>query len=489
MCGLLGFINAEKDKLASPERLFSDMLFIGTRRGSHGTGAVVVTQDKLLTHKSSIWGPDFVGTKTYQTVIGKNLKDAVLAFGHNRHATRGTISDENAHPFQHKHITLAHNGHIQNAWWLLPNGVSHDVDSFAACWAIAEKGEKEALESLRGAFALTWYNSKDGTFNIARNEERELAVMYAADSDGKPLNIMLFMSEYGMLYDVMVHNRIRFDGKFKIVPPYAHYKFNLDNPREFQRIPFARPQSTQTVGGGAGGNPYYRAASSRTATKRPPTTSEMEIIERKLARFTKKERERYGVPGSRKKLRAAIARLADSRYQIGDDILVYADSYTKYKNQRDRGVIVGSKYSDVDVAIQISNASQSLFDSMKKANGTYVTVVGAKKGPHGRTILVCGVTDDTLKRLTRGTPVTQDAPKEDENKKVYLPGPSGTLIEASRWKALAAAGCSICTAVVNPHFAKEVIWHGDCPICHICADDEATLRQHGIEKVKQQQVH
>lgn len=104
----------------------------------------------------------------------------VLLFGHNRQATRGTITDANAHPFNHDHIVGCHNGTL-NSTWNLKDSKKFDVDSDNIYYDMAHNGAKKTIEKLNGAFALCWYDNNDRTLNLLRNKERPLYYCYTKD--------------------------------------------------------------------------------------------------------------------------------------------------------------------------------------------------------------------------------------------------------------------------------------------------------------------
>lgn len=115
--------------------------------------------------------------------------------GHNRAATRGGVSINNAHPFHHDGVTLVHNG------TLFTNAVktpSFTVDSESICYALSQVAPEHArlvLEELDGAYALIWYDQRDNSWNFCRNDERPLHIMRSTTG-----NIIWLSSEAGILY-------------------------------------------------------------------------------------------------------------------------------------------------------------------------------------------------------------------------------------------------------------------------------------------------
>jgi hypothetical protein len=150
--------------------------------------------------KQAIDGYSFVTTEEYDkfTSYENNKSHFEFMVGHNRAATAGAVTTENAHPFQEGPITMVHNGSLFNTQGL-PNpqhtldGVQ--VDSHVICHNLARHGVEEVVRNIDGSFTLVWHDSRDDTLNIVRNTERPL---HLAQVKGE--QTLLFMSEAEMLH-------------------------------------------------------------------------------------------------------------------------------------------------------------------------------------------------------------------------------------------------------------------------------------------------
>lgn len=178
MCGLVGMLTTGKTS-DDEMRLFKGLLLIDQLRGEHATGVfkVDLAKNEVSSIKRAWNAVDFLADSEVKEFLDKDRVN--LYVGHNRYATMGDKSaHENAHPFQQDHITMVHNGGVDQ-WGLdllegydAPNVV---VDSHMVCKTIAKHGVKTAVtEKLSGAFALIWWDSKERTLNFIRNQDRPL---------------------------------------------------------------------------------------------------------------------------------------------------------------------------------------------------------------------------------------------------------------------------------------------------------------------------
>ena len=205
MCGLWGFITGEKDKGATYRAKYAYQAAIaGTLRGTDSTGMFIVP------HKpdgNADWckivgvGYEFVTDKLYlERMEQKRMPLHRAVIGHNRAATQGKVTTDNAHPFQEGPITLVHNGTL---WYTsgMPVPMHHkdakkiEVDSHLICHNLAHHDAKEVIESLEGAYALVWHDARTDSVYFARNSQRPLHFMKVECED-----TVLFASEPDMLW-------------------------------------------------------------------------------------------------------------------------------------------------------------------------------------------------------------------------------------------------------------------------------------------------
>lgn len=213
MCGLFGTFNSVSSNASTSkdrEKFLSVAAYVSALRGTDGTGFCVASssgRDSQI-YKDPVSSWVFTQTNQYGSVI-KSLFSNNIVMGHCRSKTIGPSSHPNTHPFRAGHIVLAHNGTLTDMS-NLPTRIAGITDSEHIAINMAKEGEKETLEMLNGSYALTWYNEKNGTFNIARNDARPLYTAISVDK-----TTLYYMSDEAMLEFVLNNANITIDSKYR----------------------------------------------------------------------------------------------------------------------------------------------------------------------------------------------------------------------------------------------------------------------------------
>lgn len=234
MCGIYGIVNGVKARVINQAicKYAQEAMVTNSIRGMDSTGIFQIDQTNYY-HKDAVSGSQF----TQDPIVQNFLNDADRAWitvVHNRAATEGKVKSQNAHPFEcfgkhAKWLLGVHNGTLTN-WKSAPGSDLFEVDSEWALSRIAEDGE-DALKRIQGAYAFVWYEGNDPhTLHIVRNYQRPMFVAYVKNADR-----MLFASEYQMITWLAERNNIDLDGEIIELQPQQHYRFNVENPREFTR--------------------------------------------------------------------------------------------------------------------------------------------------------------------------------------------------------------------------------------------------------------
>ena len=176
MCGLVSVVTKLSNGFTKEQHeIFDALLYVDALRGMDSTGVFLVTnQNEMYLAKEASSANDYRSHAEYQRLLNKAFQQGRVLVGHNRAATKGKISDENAHPFVvDNNITLVHNGTLYGDHTKL---AKVDVDSHAIAHVIHENsGDVEkAMASINGPYALIWHNYKEKTVNFLRNSMRPL---------------------------------------------------------------------------------------------------------------------------------------------------------------------------------------------------------------------------------------------------------------------------------------------------------------------------
>lgn len=229
MCGLVGIMGEPSNDLT---KAFNDMLQMDVIRGWDGTGVISGGMDGIWRWDKCDTTPQALMTKDdYKITVGPRIgiQNKFLLMGHNRAATKGSVSYENSHPFYHKPVLLTHNGTIHNLF-PLRKGMEdkYDTDSETVTKAIAMNGIDWVWKNLDGAATIAYLNTEFGTLNLITNGRRPL--FFATSKDNK---YMLYASESWMIYAVCHRHKIDIsESKVKVATPHKLYTWEYDEKKK-----------------------------------------------------------------------------------------------------------------------------------------------------------------------------------------------------------------------------------------------------------------
>lgn len=220
MCGILGMVSSSGNGFNIKEqRVFEQLLWAGAIRGDDSTGVFGVSKEGNVDYLKTVGNTNtMISSKEWKEFESDIYSSFQMVVGHNRKATRGATTDENAHPFVEEDCILVHNGTLTSLAGLTDKVTQ--VDSHAILHSIVERGYKKTLEEIQGAFTLVWYNAKEKVLYLTRNQERPL---FIANTSGA----WYFASEKGML-DWILEREDAKVADYTEAQPGIVYKFKLD---------------------------------------------------------------------------------------------------------------------------------------------------------------------------------------------------------------------------------------------------------------------
>ena len=218
MCGIVGVFGKASFRNFN---MFEIMLKLDVIRGEDSTGIALINKFDYLLIKDVISPKELLSNNEYRRLKNKMPEYLpTLMLGHNRLATKGEVTAENAHPFQHGNITLVHNGTMRTQCGLIDNK-RFDSDSENLCYSIAMEGIEKTWEQLHGSATLVWHDAKDNSLNMACNGERPM--FFADFEDGQG---MMFASEQFMI-NVAAQKLNAKISKLYYPEKNNHFKFKL----------------------------------------------------------------------------------------------------------------------------------------------------------------------------------------------------------------------------------------------------------------------
>jgi predicted glutamine amidotransferase len=459
MCGLVGMAGSIGFQ---EKKMFETMLELDIVRGKDSTGVVFNTEEG--TYIAKALDVPYLGLYFDDTYIkGMEDKTVNLLLGHNRAATQGAISADNAHPFNFGTVYGAHNGTLSNTTQLDKPRLS--VDSMSLYDHIASNGLEDALVKANGAYALTWFDSSNGTINFIRNSQRPL--FWCLSSDGQT---MFWASEVyflqraakkaritlGTIYDLreMHHYQIALPPRVGLMSDKKFGKFRIKKSKGFQ---------WSMYNGGSGSRFSARAAANISRLPTPTHTPSM---------TTKKFRAGNAFIIKHDARKPITFRVVGSEFPMND--AAYIKAY-----------VVGDEDVEVHIAPMqgtptwtFINQNHKYFKGrLSRFKSGYLLIkpstVEAVAAP--TSIFVPPVSKELTDLTGAAHPdhpfVGLDEPFEDIAGETYRVR-DNEYVSRAEYLRLIAAGCCVCGDPVQEEDEDSLEWFMDSPVCVRCCIED-----------------
>jgi glucosamine 6-phosphate synthetase-like amidotransferase/phosphosugar isomerase protein len=255
MCGIVGMAG---DLNATHEKAMKTLLILDALRGVDSTGVVYIgksSNDVKLAKQIGV---------PYELFDHKSFEKATsglqkVMIGHNRAATSGAITRQNAHPFDLGPIVGVHNGVVRNKHVLADAG-DFRVDSENLYHHILKHGIEDALSKIDAAYALVWWDKKEETINFLRNKDRPLYWASSVDTKGEIDGKCIFWASEAWMLNVALSRENIAISKPEMLTVDMHFSMKVENGGKLGKAVAKKAEHTfrpATSSYGYQGNNYH----------------------------------------------------------------------------------------------------------------------------------------------------------------------------------------------------------------------------------------
>ena len=479
----------------------SQLIFMDTLRGYDSTGVASILESSgrgntpVRTYKKAIPGNDFVYMRSYDKLLEAMKSKKGVMMAHNRAATKGAVSDDTAHPFTHHGVTLAHNGTLNNHRQL-EGGNLFDVDSEAVCYAISQSDDaSEVISKLQGAFALTWYDEANETFNFCRNDLRPLWLAHILDYQDKPKGL-IWASEPWMLNAVHQRTNIKL-GQLSTLMPGVLVSYAMDDGMKLLRseeVALWVPKKHQA-------QKVTKISAGKTGTTGTKMIGQSTQRQESAPKGTASPNEKEGGTTSSTSSKTGGNKALPKVTSVNDpctgeyiEFEVDKDDYSEYSGSSTGGFCLGFAYSQS----YVYTVSAHTFDPDVHADGTYrarITTTSIAEhnvcvGDSNRLIYVSMADaiflgDNAEPELFRkDDPDVRRAKLEVKVKNLpaivastMVAGPNGCDMPLKAWENATKFGCASCQTNLFVSMASQINWmDSKTPICPDCITNGMVIK-------------
>lgn len=513
MCGIVGVLSCERSAGSiDRDRFMRQALICGTLRGFDSTGLMLVDQTQTIdTFKTVFAGPDFVQLKPVNKILN-NTQEYKAIIGHHRYKTNGNISRFEAHPHEHEHITLVHNGGIENSYQL--PGYKHDnnepvVDTFRLTKAIATSGAMNVLPFIEGTYALVWWDANERALYMTRNAHRPLAIIWQENKKA-----VYIASEWEMLAWLVKRNAIKVEKNCKTLQEMVLYKFKVNETSiEMEKTGYTKKLAPkENIGHGHGRTRFYPGFSG-VNTRDPDYEGQFDGDYDDLdwqPGYPKhspggvNQRPQLALPGvdrntnivktvvikpdypiitvipddrkpTGKKLERITRLLKEHQLVYGAQIWCIPDNWTPYNGEKNANQgIAEFLYGPEHVPVHIHNMTNEEWQAVMASGLLTSTII--IDVTHNKQTLVGRVDWEGQGGVERFI-----ASIDLESTFRFIPFKTGEYITKSHFYRLTNHGCSSCKQVIKLDGADRTEWIDELPVCGECSGQIPRKKEENVD--------
>lgn len=448
MCGIVGIVAFHKKNYPERSKFLYQSLYVSALRGTDGTGIFCVphTDDKkdIVVYKKPIPSFDFLQLKPTEEIL-KNSEYFKYFVGHARAKTSGVSTINNTHPFTHGHITLVHNGSAYGLYDLVDKK-SFDVDSETIAYALSLHPPEKVIENLTGAFTLVWYDAKEDSLNIVRNDERPLS--FKVDEKNE---LFLFASEQEMLELICARNGI--EGKTYTLKPGFLITFK-DSIKYSAKEVKLKEKTVAAIGYDSYGNwnNYHRSSNNNS---RSIEGNKVETVV-------------WTSHGA-----SANTKLSPVGLKAGEEVTFTFTAYKVKSNRSRHGSLQGTMVNkpwwhvaaDGGVIVNYEVAQRlvgKITGVMTEGLKTTLLIDSTSIKVAPEPTLITNISDEDYKEYI-------DGPDYTDTEVAAFNGPARSKITLSQFTKLVSDGCCFCSGPIRPEDHDKIVWtHDNQPLCIQC---------------------
>lgn len=434
MCGILGVVNGTKSNIRELTEYMRNGCVTGTLRGDDSTGVFQFNKGEYNIFKLPVSGEIFNKSKTGHEAFFR-ADEPGFTILHHRAATRGSVTYENCHPFEHnydeegKFVVGVHNGTLSQAW-SKHEDMKFDVDSDYLYYRIYREGAPKALGDIKGSYALVWME-EDGNLRIAANGERSIYFAFV-----KNKNVMLIASEAGMLWWLATRNGIEIEQIVAPVKDQVH-TFELSDLRKYTTTAIEKKVEVFTTA---------RQSSDWTGQRQHSTT------------------------GTGSHMGTMVERLAKYGLTIGQVVKFYTDGNGAVPYNKVTGYVDVGDGADLVKACIYAPRPEAVDAINEAVEGCIEVPIRAISSVTVRN--PAGLVEDSEDCIVCGDPLlvvsSSDLPDVGT-----IQGPNSRLLTKAEYTKRTKDGCMQCGGVITVANAPKLIWvnNDSSAICPECATE------------------